>query len=688
MLRAVKRLKIIAAVSALSFAACGAPDQILRPPAAPEVPGHSVDLTAMDRSVKPGTDFFLFANGAWYKTAQIPPDRDVAGVDLRVQEEVEARTHGILDEAAKSGAKIGDYYASYLDEAAIEARGIAPLAPMLERIAKIADARGLAEYLGSTVRADVDALNSTNFYTDHVLGLWVEQDLNDSSRYAPYLLQGGLGMPDRSYYLDNTPQNATLRDSYQKHLAALLKLAGVADADAKAGRIFALEKKIAEAHVARVDSEDVSKANNPWSRTDFDAKAPGMDWNSFFTAASLGKQTTFIVWHPHAVTGLAALVKSEPLDVWKEYLTARAIEHMASVLPKAFVAERFAFYGKALRGQEALAPRDRRAMDATSDAMGEAVGKAYVERYFPAETKRAVEEMVANLIAAFGRRIDSLAWMAPATKAKAKEKLQTLKVGVGYPDVFRDYSALTVTRGDAFGNLVRSEQFEYDRNLKKLGRPIDRGEWAMVPHIVNAVNLPIRNALNFPAGTLCSPFFDAKFTAAANYGSIGSVIGHEISHSFDNEGAKFDAHGRYVNWWTPDDLKHFEASSAALAAQYSAYKPLPDMAIDGQLTLGENIADLAGLGVAYDAWRASLGNAPAPMQDGLTGDQQFFLAFAQGWQIKQRDERLRQQLATNGHAPAHWRVFTVRNIDAWYDAFSVQPSEPLFLSPNARVRVW
>ena len=694
------RLAPLLPLAALALPACGGGGSTPRTQSAsvasaPAASSHPIDRAAIDRSVKPGADFFMYANGAWYAKAQIPPDRNSTGLWLRVQEEIERRTRGLLEEASRPGAqpgsgaqKIGDYYASYLDEAAIEVRGVAPLAPALERIAKIKDAHALAGYLGGSLRADVDALNSTDFYTDNVLGLWVEQDLNDPSRYAPYLLQGGLGMPDRSYYLEDSPRMEAFRTAYVRHLATILRLAGIANAEAKATRAFAFEKKLAQAHASRGDSADVTKGNNRWARTEFGSRAPGMDWNAFFSAAGLAPQASFIVWHPSAVTGLAALVKGTPIDLWKDYLTTRAIDHASRYLSKAFVDENFAFYSKELRGTEAPPPRWRTAGELTTDALGEAVGKAYVERYFPPETKRAVEAMVGNLLAAFGRRIDALTWMSPATKVKAKEKLATLKVGVGYPDVWRDYSGLSVVRGDTYGNLERAELFEYQRNVQKLGRTPDRGEWAMVPHIVNAVNLPVRNALNFPAGTLVPPFFDPNAPAAANYGSIGMTIGHEISHSFDDQGAKFDAKGRFVDWWTPEDLAHFEASGAALATQFSEYKPFPDKAVDGKLTVSENIADLAGLSVAYDAWRASLGGAPAPVQDELSGDQQFFLSFAQSWQTKMRDQILRIRLGTDGHAPPHYRVLTVRNLDAWYPAFDVAAGDPLFLAPNARVRVW
>jgi putative endopeptidase len=652
-----------------------------------------VDLSLIDKSVKPGDDFFLYANGGWLKTAEIPADRASAGVWLDLQEQLEKRTKQIVEDASHAEAgselkKVGDYYATFLDEAAVEARGLDPLKPALEAIGKIADAKTLSVYLGTQIRADVDALNNTHFYTSHVLGLWVEQDLNDTSRYAPYLLQGGLGLPDRKYYLDDTTAMASLRGKYVNHLAAILRLAKVDDPEGKAARVFAFEKEIAKAHVAREDSEDVGKANNVWARKDFATKAPGMDWEGFFGAAGLSQPPSFIVWHPRGVTGIAALVKTTALATWKDYLTVRAIEEASPYLTKALVDERFSFYQRELRGVHSLAPRWRRALDATNDALGEAVGKAYVAQYFPPESKKAVEAIVASLIDAFGKRIDRLDWMAPATKAKAKEKLQTLRVSVGYPEKWRDYSGLSVVPGDALGNAERAELFEYRRNVAKLGAPVDRGEWAMLPHIVNAVNLPLRNALNFPAGILAPPFFDPRASAAVNYGGIGTTIGHEISHSFDDEGAKFDAQGRYVNWWTPQDLARFEASGAALAAQFSTYKPFPDMAVNGKQTLSENIADLAGTAVAYDAWRESLGGREAPVLDGFTGDQQFFLADAQGWRSKVRDEGLRVQLVTDGHAPPHYRALTVRNLDAWYPAFDVKDGDALFLKPADRVRVW
>ncbi len=661
-------------------------------PAATAVTG--IDLAGMDRSVKPGDDFFTYANGSWIQSIQIPADRSSYGVGPMLADKTTAEVRGLIEEAARTASsdadarKIGDYYASYMDEAGIEAKGLAPLRPELDRIAAIGDRTALSAWLGSTLRADVDALNSTNFYTDHLFGVWITQAFEDPNRNLPYLLQGGLGMPDRDYYLTQSPRMADIRAKYQAHIATMLKLAGIAGADAKAAAIFALETKIAKAHVSRVDSEDVHKADNPWTRDQFATKAPGLDWAAFFGAAGLGGQKDFIVWQPGAVTGLSALVASEPLAAWKDYLAFHAIEHDAPVLPKAFVDESFAFNGTVLSGTPKIRDRWKRAVDATNAALGEAVGKLYVARYFPPQAKARIEALVKDLLVAYHARIANLAWMSPATKAKALAKLATLKIGVGYPDTWRDYSALRVVRGDALGNMERAELFEYRRNLAKLAAPVDRGEWAMTPQTVNAVNLPIANALNFPAAYLQPPLFDAKADAAINFGAIGAVIGHEISHSFDDEGSQFDAQGRLLNWWTPADFAHFRAASAQLAAQFSAYRPFPDLAVNGQQTLSENIADVAGLSAAHDAYVASLHGAPAPVLQGLTGDQRFFLAYAQSWRSKIREAALRQRILTDGHAPPQYRADTVRNLDAWYAAFAVKPGETLYLAPRDRVQVW
>jgi putative endopeptidase len=684
-------LPALAAAFALAASAAGAQT----PPAQSLVNDHpaGLDLAGMDTKVKPGDDFFAYANGGWMAKTEIPADRSSWGISGELVELTNLRVQALIQGAAKASPgtearKIGDYYSSYLDEAKIESLGLKPIRPILARIAAIKDKKALAAEFGRELRADVDALNSTNFETDHLFGLWVEQDLNDPHRYAPYLLQGGLGMPDRDYYLSSNSHMVADRAAYKAHIAKVLSLAGIADAEAKAGRIFDLETRIAQAHAARAESEDVLKANNPWPRAAFAAKAPGLDWTAFFAAAGLSQRPQFIVWHPKATAGESALVASQPLAVWKEYLTFHAIDDVSNLLPKAFADERFAFYSHTLSGTPQQQVRWKRAVTATNNALGEAVGKLYVARYFPPESKAQVEAMVGKLIDAFRVRIDKLDWMAPATKAEAKRKLQTLKVGVGYPDRWIDYSTLMVVPGDALGNQRRAELFEYRRNLAKFGRPVDRGEWAMTPQTVNAVNLPVRNALNFPAAILQAPDFNPANPIAMNLGATGATIGHEVSHSFDDQGAMFDADGRLRNWWTPADLAHFQASGHALAVQYSQYHPFPDITLNGEQMLSENIADIAGLNAAYDAYRAANGGKAGPSQQGFTGDQQFFIAFAQSWRSKTREATARQRAITDGHAPAEFRADTVRNMDAWYAAFDVRPGEKLALPPAERVRIW
>jgi predicted metalloendopeptidase len=670
-----------------------APAPALASPAVPAVTG-AIDKAGMDLKLRPGDDFFKFANGTWLETTEIPADRSNYGTGAMLSELTAKRTAELIKEAAaKAGEgtdarKVGDYYASFMDEAAIEAKGLQPLSPALDAIAKIKDKASLSRALGSTLRADVDVINNTNLYTRNLFGLWVAQDLSDPSKYTPFLLQGGLGMPDRDYYLDRSPRMAALRDKYTAHIAAVLRLANIADADAKARRIFALEVKIAQGHATRTESVDVTRGNTHWATKDLAKHAPGLDWPALLAAVGLDRAPEVTVWQAAAIAKTSALVAGEPIATWKDYLTFHAIDRAAQFLPKAFIDESFAFYGTALSGTPQLRDRWKRGVDATSAALGEAVGKLYVERYFPAGEKQRVEEMVKNEIAAFARRIDKLDWMAPATRQKAKAKLAALKVGVGYPDTWRDYAGLEVIRGDAFGNAQRAERFELATSLAKLGRPVDRGEWVMNPQLVNAVNLPAMNALNFPAAILQPPYFDPGRPIVMDYGATGAVIGHEISHSFDDQGAQFDATGKLENWWTPEDFAHFKASSQQLARQYDGYHPFPDVSVNGQLTLSENLADVAGLAVAYDAYRLSYGGKEAPGVEGLSGDQQFFIGFAQSWRTKVREPALRQRILTDGHSPAEYRADTVRNLDAWYAAFDVKPGEALYLAPAERVRVW
>lgn len=540
--------------------------------------------------------------------------------------------------------------------------------------------------MGESLRADVDPLNATNFFTENLFGLWVAQDLNDTSRNVAYLLQGGLGMPDRAYYLTDSPRMQGLRTSYQAHIAAMLKLAGYSQPEERAARVFVLEQQIAASHATREDSADVAKGNNAWRAQDFASKAPGLDWKAFFQAAGLGAQQDFIVWHPGAVTGSAALVAKVPLATWKDFLAFHTINHFSTTLPKAAADQRFAFYGSALSGTPQQSARSKRALAATNAALSDAVGKLYVERYFSPESKARVQQMVGNIVAAFSRRIEQLDWMAPATKAQAQEKLKTLYVGVAYPEKWTSYDGLKIVRGDALGNALRAEQFHYRQQLAKLGQPVDRKQWAMPAQLVNAVNLPLQNALNFPAAILQPPFFDPQASDAVNYGGIGATIGHEISHSFDDQGAQFDAQGKLRDWWTPADLAHFQGASKQLVAQFSAYKPFPDLAVNGQLTLSENLADLAGLSAAYDAFMLTQQGKVQPEQ--LQAQRDFFTGYGISWRSKAREAAARQQILTDGHAPAQYRADTVRNLDGWYPAFEVKPGQQLYLAPAERVRVW
>ncbi len=654
---------------------------------------RGIDVGGMDRTVAPGDDFFAYANGTWLKHTTIPADRTSIDAFVSMEELVEQRTRNLIERATQvsnttEARKVVDYYSSFMDEARIERLALQPLQPTLASISKISNREELSRYLGSTLRADVDVLNATNLQTDNVLGVWVTQSLDDPRHYLPFLLQGGLELPDRDYYLNPSGRMEKIRGQYQAHLAKVLRLAQIPDADANAARVYALERRIAASHSSRADSEDVRKGNNHWSRADFEKRAPGMDWNAFLTAAGLQSQPQFVVWHPQAVTALASLAASQPLEDWKIYLTLHALEHAAPYLPKTFVDERFAFYAKQLYGAEQLPERWKRGVTHVDAALGDAIGKMYVAAYFPPAEKARAQKMVSHFIAAFSNRIDQLEWMAPQTRQEAKAKLAALKVGIGYPDRWRDYSGLQVMAGDALGNAERAELFDYHFNLAKLGHEVDRGEWVMTPQTSNAVNLPAMNALNFPAGMLQPPYFDPQRPEVMDYGAIGQVIGHEISHSFDDQGAQFDASGRLRNWWTAADLERFRTASGKLVEQYNHYHPFADLAVNGKQTLSENIADVSGLTVAYDAYRLAYGGKEAPAMQGFSGDQQFFLSFAQVWRSKYREAALRDAIVTDGHSPPEYRVDTVRNLDGWYRAFSVKPDNRLYLSPGDRVHLW
>ncbi len=662
---------------------------------APKPKSIGLDLAAMDTSAKPGDDFYGYANGAWQRSTEIPADRSSVGSFHRAFLTTERQTRELLDgilasrpEPGTDAARIADFYNAFIDTAAIDAAGMAPIQADLARFDAIADKSALSRVLGEQVLADVDPLNSTNFFTENLFGIFVTQGLATPGEVLPYLLQGGLGLPEREYYLSNDPAMATIRGQYRTYIEQVLNLAGVTDARAKAQRIYNLEMAIARAHATRAQSEDFANSAAVWTRADFARRAPGIDWDAFFAGAQLANQQRFGAYQAGAITGLSVLVASQHLQAWKDWLAFHQINSNASVLPSQIDQASFAFYGTTLSGTPQQRERAKRGLDALNANLGDAVGRAYAERYFPASARAEVQSMVDNIKAAFAERVNGLEWMAAETRQEALRKVESIVVGVGYPDAWRDYSRYEVSPDNAYANAIAGARAEYAHQLAKLGHPMDRNEWWMTPQTVNAVNLPVQNALNFPAAILQPPFFDASADPAYNYGAIGAVIGHEISHSFDNNGAAFDSTGALRNWWTPADLAAFRTQGEALARQYDAYTPLPDLHVNGTLTLGENIADVAGLQAAYMAYRASLNGREAPVIEGLTGDQRFFIAYAQTWATKMRDEAMRQRIATDGHAPGMYRALTVRNLDAWYAAFNVQPGDALYLAPEARVRVW
>ncbi len=671
--------------AALLVQACGGRPAPPAAAATPATESHGIDRAGIDTSVAPGDDFFRYTNGGWLQATEIPPDRSSVGVWSILFDRSQTRTRELIEQMASAGAaagsdeqRIGDYYATYLDEAGLEQKGLSPLRDQLDAIAGLRNPHDLAAWIGQDLRTDVDPLNMTNFSTSRLFGVWISQDLNDPSRNVPYLLQGGLGMPDRDYYLEPGARMEQVRDAYRTHIAAVLKLAGIDDAGAKAAAIFDLERRIAGVHATRTESADVKVSDNSWRLDDFDRRAPGLDWRVLFAGAHLDRAPAVIVWHPKAVTGIAALVRSVPIGVWRDAFTFHLLDRYAGVLPKAFADEAFNFYGKVLSGTPQQRDRWKRAVDATNNALPYAVGRVYVQRYFPPENKAKLSALVQTIVSAFDRRLAALTWMSPTTKANARAKLAALKVGIGYPDTWRDYSTLRIVRGDAVGNAERAEAFDYAYNLAKLAAPPDHSEWWISPQTVNALNLPVQNALNFPAAILEPPFYDPDASPAAQYGAIGATIGHEISHSFDDQGSQFDASGKLENWWTPEDLAHFQAASATLVAQYNAYMPFPDLHENGQLTLSEDIADVAGLAAAYDAYHASGGD----------DDRTFFISYGQSWRSKDREAAARQQVLTDGHALDEYRADTVRNLDGWYGAFAVTSGQRLYLPPDERVQVW
>lgn len=645
---------------------------------APKIGSFGFDVAGMDRSIAPGTDFYGHANGTWAATTPIPADKSNYGMFTLLEDLSTERTRGLLDEArAKGDSKIGTAYATYLDQAAIDAKGLAPIQPWLGRIKALNGKAGYAALLAEADRMGIAI----------PLRSYVGQDDKSPETYVVRIGQGGLGMPDRDYYLSTDAKLAETRAVYLTHLTRMLTLAGEANAAARAKAILDLETGIAKAHWTRIDSRNRDKTYNKMTVAELARMAPGLDYAAYL--AGIGAPVSeLLVAQPTAIAGEARLIAAAPIGVLRDQLIVRSLEGYADVLPAAIDQAVFAFEGTVLSGTPEQEQRWKRAVDFTSEALSDEVSQVYVARYFPPEAKAGADALVRNVIAAMDRRIDQLDWMAPETKVKAHAKLAAFTPKIGYPDRWRDYANLQIVSGDAFGNKVRAANWAHEWNVGHLGKPLQRWEWGMTPMTVNAYANFGMVEIVFPAAILQPPFFDPNADAAVNYGGIGAVIGHELSHHFDDQGAKYNAEGRLTDWWTPADVAAFKKRTDALVAQYDAYEPLPGMKVKGALTLGENVADLAGLTVAHDAYMASLNGKAAPVIDGFTADQRFYLGWAQVWRRNYREANLRQRLLTDPHSPSQQRAGIVRNLDPWYPAFTPDEKAPLYLAPEQRVRIW
>jgi putative endopeptidase len=653
-----------------------------------------LDLAAMDESVVPGDDFYRYVSGTWLKTTQIPSDRS-RWVEFNRLDDLNAqRNKAILEVAASAPTtaeetKLGDFYASLMDEAGIAARGLAPLAPELARIAAIATRADLARAIAQLSRDWLPPLpGGGSPMPPAPIAAGVSVDLKHPTRYLPALEQGGIGLPDRDYFFIDNPGFVKARSAYRAHLAAMFRLAGLDEPEARALRAYSLDERIAKSHWTRQQQRDVDKRYNLFSRAELAARAPGLDWDAFLAAAGFAGQDTFLVGEPDAIAGAAAAADAVPLADWRDFLAYRVIRGFAPAAPMAIVQENFAFEDQTLAGTPQLPARWKRAGQIIDRGMGHAVGRIYLANYFPPQARAQAEIMTANIKLAMAGRIKRLEWMTPPTKARALEKLKAVRIEVGGQQPLRTYEALTISRPDAYGNLLRAAHVNHQRGLDKLGRPVDRGEWQMVPQTVNAQSNPVLQKIMFPAGIMQGLFFNPVADPAVNYGTIGVVMGHELSHQFDDQGSKFDEHGALNNWWAPEDLKQFTAATEALARQYDGYEPLSGMHINGHLTLGENTADLAGLALARDAYHASLSGTQAPVIGGFTADQRFYMAYNQVYRSLSREDFMRQALATDPHSPGEWRGAEVRNVDPWYEAFAVKPGQKMYLAPEQRVRIW
>ncbi len=643
----------------------------------------------MDASVRAQDDFFMHVSGKWMKTTEIPADKARWGSFDKLHEDLQPKLLAIIENAAKDKHKvagtdaqrIGDFFSSYMNEKQVEQLGMTPIAGELAKVAAITDKNEIPALMARFSKLGANA----------PFDFGIHQDNKDSTKYVADIGQGGLGMPDRDYYLKaDDAKLSAVKAKYQIHVEKMLALAGDKDAAANAKAIVELETEIAKAQWSKVENRDPVKTYNKVELAKLSELAPGYDWKSYLDGTGIaGKASYVIVSQPTYLKGLDAVMAKTPLATWKAYFQFHLIGAYANLLSKAFVDERFAFYGTVLSGVTEMRPRWKRGVQAVEGALGESIGKLYVQKYFPAENKARMEGMVKNLLATFKTSIDGLDWMSPATKKEAQAKLAKFTPKIAYPNRWKDYSALTVKADDLVGNVMRSRQVEFNRELNKLGKPIDREEWGMTPQTINAYYNPEMNEIVFPASILQPPFFDARADDAVNYGAIGAVIGHEISHGFDDQGAQYDGDGNLRDWWTADDHKAFAVKAKMMVAQYGAYVPVPGFPVNGELTLGENIADNSGLAIAYKAYKLSLKGKPAPVINGMTGEQRFFMGFAQVWRSKMRDEAAIAQIKADPHAPGQVRAnATVKNQPGFYDAFSVKPGDKMYLEPKDRVSIW
>ena len=643
--------------------------------------------------VSPGDDFFAYANAEWLAATRLSPGTNRWTARNEINELARQQVVRLLDDAvaAPSGSlarKVADFRGAWLDTTASEAKGIRPLAPLLDSINLLGEKAGLSRYLGQGVIADVDPLNWGVYRSSHVLGLAVEPGIRGEPTPVAFLLQGGLGLPDREDYLSSDSAKVSLRARYRQYVARLLALAGFGHATERARTVVALEVALARTQASAEESAPDQNADSLWQRADFARRAPGLDWSAFFDAAGLAGQGSFGVWQPGAVTGLASLVRAQPLATWKDYLRFHLLHDHADLLPRGFrLAAATLRQGEA--GGHATPPdRTQRALDATQSALGDAVGQLYAERYFTPAQKARLQTIVANVVAAFRKRVEAASWMAPETRATALAKLDSVYFGIGYPEGHPNYSDLVVKADDPVGNLRRVRAWDYRRALARLGRPVDRTEWWLPASRPAAILIFQQNAYNFPAALLQPPKFDPAASDAANYGAIGAIVGHEVSHFVDLLGREWDAERRERRWWTDGDSARFHTAAEPLRRQVAAYQPLPGVAVDAKTTQIEDVADLAGLTAAFDAHRAALGDRRSDAGYVKQQDREFFLGFARSWRSRSNEAGLRAQLASDNHTPDQFRIATVRNLDAWYDAFDVTPGQRLYLEPSARVRVW